>query len=252
MPSSLPIVAVTALTELVRDIPRVRVNQAYTDALQRAGVIPVAVPPLSPDAAQALIQRVDGLVLSGGEDVEARHYGQTPHANAEAASPDRDHSELALVHAARARGLPTLAICRGLQIANVAFGGTLIQDIASQRPDALRHTRDDVRARRVHDVTVEPGTRLARALGAERLTVNSLHHQAVDRLGDGLRVAARAGDGLVEAAEWAGADWWMLGVQWHPEELDQTAEPWDRALLAAFAAAVSSPSASASRRAPGA
>jgi len=252
MPSSLPIVAVTALTELVRDIPRVRVNQAYTDALQRAGVIPVAVPPLSPDAAQALIQRVDGLVLTGGEDVEARHYGQTPHPSADAASPDRDRSELALIHAARARGLPTLAICRGLQIANVAFGGTLIQDIASQRPDARPHARDDVRAQRVHDVTVEPGTRLAHVLGAERLTVNSLHHQAVDRLGAGLRVAARSDDGLIEAAEWAGADWWMVGVQWHPEELDQTAEPWDRALLAAFAAAVSSPSANASRRAPGA
>lgn len=252
MSTSLPIVAVTALTEVVRDLPRVRVNQAYTDALLRAGVIPLAVPPLSPDAAQALIRRVDGLVLTGGEDVEARHYGQAPHPKAEAPSPDRDRSEIALVHAARARGLPTLAICRGLQIANVALGGTLIQDIASLRPDALRHTRDDVRAQRVHAVTVEPGTRLARALGAERLTVNSLHHQAVDRLADGLRVAARADDGIVEAAEWDGPDWWMLGVQWHPEEIDRTDEPWDRALLAAFAAAVSSPSATASRRAPGA
>jgi putative glutamine amidotransferase len=247
-----PIVAVTTTTEIVRDLPRVRVNKVYADALQRAGLIPVAVPPLDPAAADALLQRVDGVVFTGGEDVDARLYGQEPHPKAETPNPDRDRWEVALVRAARDRRIPTLAICRGIQVANVALGGTLIQDIASQRPGALTHTREDARGRRVHEVDIDAGTRMAQAIGAARITANSLHHQAVDRVAQGLRVSARAGDGIAEGIEWAGDDWWMLGVQWHPEELDQTPEAWDRTLFGAFAAAVSSPSASASRPAPGA
>jgi putative glutamine amidotransferase len=247
-----PLVAVTTTTEIVRDLPRVRVNQVYTDALERAGLIPVAVPPLNPAAAGALLRRVDGVVFTGGEDVDARLYGQEPHPKAETPNPARDRWEVALVRAARDRRLPTLAICRGIQVANVALGGTLIQDIASQHPGALTHTREDARGQRVHDVEIDAGTRMAQAIGAGRITANSLHHQAVDRLGQGLRVSARAEDGIAEAIEWTDDDWWMLGVQWHPEELDQTPERWDRTLFGAFAAAVSSSTASAFRPAPGA
>lgn len=247
-----PVVAVSATTEVVRHLPRVRVNRRYTDALARAGLLPVVVPPLDAGAAGALLDRMDGLVLTGGEDVESRLYGAPPHPKAEAPNPQRDRWEIALARAARDRQMPTLAICRGVQLANVAFGGSLIQDIAGERAGALPHAHDDVRATRVHAVTVEAGSRLAGALNATRLTVNSLHHQALDRVGGGLRVVARADDGIIEAAEWAGDDWWMVGVQWHPEELDDGPEPWDRALFAAFAAAVSASSASASRRAHGA
>ncbi len=250
MPS--PLVAVTATSEVVRDMPRLRINRVYTDALIRAGLTPLVIPPLEPAAAEQLLARVDGLVLTGGDDVDARLYGQEPHPKAEPPDPARDRSEIALARAARAARLPTLAICRGLQVLDVAFGGTLVQDIASQRPGALVHTRGDVRARRVHDVAIEPGTRLATLCPAPRIPVNSLHHQAVDRLGDGLRLAARADDGIVEAVEWPGSDWWMIGVQWHPEELDRSAEPRDGALFAGFAAAVSAATASGSRRAPGA
>ena len=247
-----PVVALTTTTEVVRELPRVRVNKRYTDALARTGVLPVAVPSLEPDAADALLDRVDGLVLTGGDDVESRLYGAPPHPKAEAPDPVRDRWEIALARAARDRRLPTLAICRGVQVANVAFGGSLIQDIASERPGAIGHARADLRAARVHTVVVEPTSRLARALDAGRIITNSLHHQAIDRLGEGLRVVARAEDGIVEAAEWRADDWWMVGVQWHPEELDDDPEPWDRALFAAFAAAVSASSASAFRPVPGA
>ena len=246
------VVAVSATTEVVRHVPRVRVNKRYTDALVRAGLLPVAVPPLDAGAADALLERVDGLVLTGGEDVESRLFGAPAHPKAEAPNPERDRWEIALALAARDRRIPTLAICRGVQLANVAFGGSLIQDIASECAGALAHARDGVRATRVHAVTVDAGSRLAGALDATRLTVNSLHHQAVDRVGAGLHVVARADDGIIEAAEWQGDDWWMVGVQWHPEELDDGPEPWDRALFAAFAAAVSASSASASRPARGA
>ncbi len=247
---SLPVVAVTTSTEIVRELPRVRVNKRYTDALVRAGVLPVAVPPLDPGAADALLDWAEGLVLTGGEDVESLLYDASPHPKAEAPNPERDRWELALTRAARDRRLPTLGICRGVQIANIAFGGSLVQDIASECADAIDHAREDARATRVHLVTVEAGSRLARALGADRIVVNSLHHQAIARLGTGLRIVARADDGIIEAAEWAGDDWWMLGVQWHPEELDDDAEPWDRGLFAAFAAAVSASSARPSRPVP--
>lgn len=246
MPRFHPLVAVTSSTEVVRDLPRVRVNKVYTDALARAGLIPVAVPPLDPADAHALLQRVDGIVFTGGEDVEARLYGQESHPTAEPPNPQRDRWEIALILAARERRIPTLAICRGIQVANVALGGSLIQDIPSQRPGALAHAREDARERRVHEVVIDNGTRLAGAIGAGRMTANSLHHQAIDRLGDGLRVSARAPDGIVEGIEWAADDWWMLGVQWHPEELDRTPEAWDRTLFGAFAHAVSSSSATVS------
>jgi putative glutamine amidotransferase len=247
---SRPVVAVTTTFEIVRQLPRVRVNRRYTDAITRAGAVPVAVPALAPEDAHALLDRVDGLVLTGGDDVQASRYGASPHPKAEAPDPDRDRWEITLVRAARARRMPTLAICRGVQIANVAFGGSLIQDIDDECPGALTHTREDVRTTRVHAVAVEPKTRLARAVGADRIVTNSLHHQAVARLGEGLRVVARAEDRVVEGVEWAGDDWWMVGVQWHPEELDDTPEPWDRALFAAFTNAVSAPSANAFRPVP--
>ncbi len=245
-----PLIALSTTTATVDGRPRVRVNKPYADALRRAGALPVAVPPMDPENAAALLERVDGLVLTGGEDVEARLYGEAPHPRAEAPDPERDRWEAALVRAARTHRLPTLAICRGMQIANVAFGGTLVQDIASERPGAEKHGREDARAARVHAVHVEAGTRLARVLGVESLTVNSLHHQAVDRHGSGLRIVARAGDGIVEAVEWADDDWWMLGVQWHPEELDRSPEGWDRMLFDRFVSAVTASGASGPGRAP--
>ena len=234
-----PIVAVTATTELIRGQQRVRVNESYTSALLAAGLVPLVVPPTS-DASviRRIAETIAGLVLTGGEDVDPRRYGAEPHPTVTDVFEERDLCELALVSAARSRGIPTLAICRGLQLANVAFGGTLVQDSPSQCPDAISHDSRDARSSRVHEVVVEPRSHLSLALGGDRLTTNSFHHQAVERPGSGLRVTARAADGVVEGIENIGADWWMLGVQWHPEELTGTDEPWDRNLFAHFARAV--------------
>jgi putative glutamine amidotransferase len=232
-----PIVAVTATTELIRGVPRVRVNAAYTDALTRAGLVPLVVPPLEASVAAAILDRVSGLVLTGGEDVATHRYGVSPHPTVNAHEA-RDEGELALAVEARARRVPTLAICRGIQVMNVAMGGTLIRDIPSERPDASAHDFDGDRNARVHPVQVDPDSRLARALACDRPQTNSFHHQALDRVADGLRVSARASDGIIEGAEAEDPQWWMLAVQWHPEELTATPEPWDRNLFAAFAAAV--------------
>jgi putative glutamine amidotransferase len=231
----LPPVALTATTEIIRGALRLRVNAAYTEAIRGAGLLPLALPVLDPADAEAALEGMAGLVLTGGEDVNPSRYGARPRAELGDVHDGRDAFETALVGAARARGLPTLAICRGVQILNVALGGTLIQDIPSERPDAIEHDGDWARTARVHVVDVVSGSRLARALGTERPVVNSMHHQAIGTVAPELAAVARAPDGIVEGVEWPGDEWWMLGVQWHPEELTRSDEPWDRALLERFA-----------------
>ena len=251
---SRPLVAVTATTEIIRAARRARLNAAYIEALEGAGLIPLVAPPLAGEGAAAeLLDRVDGLVLSGGEDVDPRHYGATRHPATEEPHAERDAWELALVDAARERRMPVLAICRGMQLLNVALGGTLVQDIPSERRSTLLHAMSTERTQRVHEISSEPETRLEVAIGVRTLSVNSSHHQAVDRVAPALRVSARARDGIVEGIETVDRDWWVVGAQWHPEELVATPEPWDRALFAAFAAEVrrrSSVALTAARAAP--
>lgn len=233
-----PLVGVTGTTEIIRGLPRVRVNEAYSRAVELAGMIPVVLPPFGdPGLAAAAVRSLDGFLLTGGEDVDPARYGAVRHEAVDAPHERRDATELALVAAARRQRIPLLAICRGLQIVNVALGGSLVQDLPTERPDTLPHAPGGPRDTRVHDVHVNPGSRLAAAIGATQLRVNSSHHQAIDRLAEALVVTARAPDGVVEGAETAD-DWWMVGVQWHPEELVATAEPWDRALFDAFRDAV--------------
>lgn len=230
-----PLVAITSSTRVQGELERVRVNQAYVHAVEQAGLLPLVAPPLTdPQMAVAILAGIDGLVLSGGEDVSPHHYGAPPHERTDAAHDRRDLWEMALVGEARRRSIPTLAICRGLQVANVALGGSLVQDLPSEWDGAIEHASAE-RARRVHEVRIEGGSHLAEVIGRPCVHANSLHHQAIAMLAPGLRVTARAPDGVIEAVEWTGTDWWMLGVQWHPEELVGTPEPWDRALFAAFA-----------------
>jgi len=232
-------VLVTATTERIRDRPRVRLNEAYIAALVQAGLLPVVLPPLGDRAAREALSApcVAGLVLTGGEDLAPSTY-DAEDAGSHAPHVERDATELALALEARDRRLPTLAICRGAQVMNVALGGTLIQDIATQVPGADAHDRSDARTERVHGARVRNGSRLAEIIGARDLTINSSHHQALDRMGDGLTVVASSTDGIVEAAESTDPAWWMVAVQWHPEEFTDSAEPWDRKLFAAFAATV--------------
>ena len=253
VPAFPPLVAVTATARLVEGVERVRLNAAYVRALESAGLVPIVVPPLGmAGAAVRVLDAVAGLVLSGGEDVDPSRYGATPHPELGPINCARDETELALLARARELGMPTLAICRGIQVVNVGLGGTLVQDLPSQREDVAAHDVDDERDTRVHDVRVDPASRLASILGVQTLGVNSIHHQAVDQLGEAMRVSARADDGTIEGVESDDASWWMVGVQWHPEELTATPEPWDRQLFGAFAAACRARVSSASTSLPSA
>ena len=233
-----PFVLVSATTEIIRGVVRVRVNEAYTNALAAAGLIPVVLPPMDASLAAAALDDVAGLVLTGGEDLDPRLFGEDPRPETGQPHPRRDAYELALARTACALRIPTLAICRGIQVMNVALGGTLVQDIPSQRPSTIDHDPPGKRADRVHRVDVAAGSRLAQALGSTLVFTNSSHHQSVDRAAGDLRPTAKTKDDIVEGAESIDPAWWMLGVQWHPEELTATAEDWDRRLFAAFAEAV--------------
>jgi putative glutamine amidotransferase len=205
-------------------------------ALENAGLVPLIVPPLSSDrAAAAVLDSVSGLVLTGGEDVDPARYGEKRHEKVRSVNAARDATEAALVEEAKARGIPVLAICRGIQILNVALGGTLVQDISSQCMSDIAHDEDGPRDSRSHEITVEPGSLIADAIGTEHLTVNSFHHQSVKRVADGMRVTARSPDGVIEGIESTDEGWWVMAVQWHPEEMTDSPEPWDRGLFKAFA-----------------
>ena len=229
-------VAVTATTRQDDDSRRVRLTATYVDALESAGLIPLIVPPLSnTHAAAAILDAVDGLVLTGGEDVNPALFGQQPHPGLKTVNDQRDRTEIALILEARRRKIPTLAICRGIQVLNVALGGTLIQDIPAECEGSFDHDDASGRQTRSHNITVEPASLTASALGATDLRVNSLHHQAVKDVSPELRITARSPDGIIEGLEAKDPAWWMLAVQWHPEEMTESPEPWDRGLFKAFA-----------------
>ena len=204
-------VAVTAPRRMVDGRERVTLNTAYVRALETAGLVPLAVPTmLAADRAAAALAAVRGLVLTGGEDVAPDHYGATPHPRLGDVDPVRDAAELALIAAARSRRLPILAICRGIQILNVALGGTLYQDLDSERPSLVPHSDETTQ----HAVRVAAGSLLERTLGMRSATVNSRHHQAIRDLAPCLKAVAWADDGVIEAAEPADANAaWMVAVQ---------------------------------------
>jgi len=196
--------------------PAALLPTGYHRLVQRAGGLAALLPPDdAPGAAAAAVARLDALVIAGGPDVEPVRYGAAPAPETGPPARERDAWELALIDAALAAGLPLLGICRGMQLLNVALGGTLVQHLEGHTgPPGVFGA---------HTVTVVPGTGLARVLSgpgaadAVEVSVPTYHHQAVDRLGEGLVACAHAGDGTVEAVELPGAAAWTLGVQWHPE-----------------------------------
>jgi putative glutamine amidotransferase len=205
-------------------------NRTYVEAVATAGGAPVLIPlNLDEGALRAIYERLDGLLLAGGEDVHPKHYGEAIHEKCGQIDEARDTVELTLTRWALAEDLPILAICRGIQVLNVAAGGTLYQDIASQVPGVLKHDcwPDYPRNYLAHQVMVNDDSLMAAILGQGRVGVNSTHHQAVKDLAPRFRVVARAPDGVIEAIE--GHDHvFALGVQWHPEELLEDAPPMRR------------------------
>lgn len=233
-----PYVLVTATTEIVRGRPRVRVNEAYTNALAAVGLVPAVLPPVSPELAVAALTGAAGLVLTGGEDVDPREFGEPANPATGVPHLARDACELALGREAFVQRIPTLAICRGAQVLNVALGGTLVQDIPSQHPTQTNHDQPARRTERVHGVEIDPDSMLAGIVGATSIRTNSSHHQSVARVAPSLEAVAHSADGIIEAVEPLDPAWWLIAVQWHPEELTATPEEWDRRLFDAFASAV--------------
>jgi putative glutamine amidotransferase len=202
----------------------------YLRAVEAAGGMPVVIPPLEGYPLDALLDRLDGLCLSGGPDMEPAGYGQEPHPRLLPTYPASDAIETALARGADERDLPTLAICRGAQVLNVAHGGTLHQHVADVAGEPAHVEERAVGSPWTHRVRVDPDSRLATVMGAET-TVNSFHHQAVADLAPGLKAVAWADDGMIEAVERPDATLCM-GVQWHPEVLPD--QPEQRALFTAL------------------
>ena len=199
-------------------------SQRYVQVLTAAGGVPWVIPLLEGDepTLRAIYERLDGLFLPGGVDVDPAAYGETRGPHCGPIDPARDWAELRLVRWALADAKPVLAVCRGVQLLNVAFGGTLYQDVRDQHPGAIKHDNFPTDGRRrddlAHPVRLAAGSRLAQLLEAEVLPVNSMHHQGIARLAPGLVAVATSADGLVEGVETANGHF-VLGVQWHPEDL---------------------------------
>lgn len=233
-----PIIGVTSQPKTTKgssgDLDSHVIGHTYTDAVLRAGGLPVVLTPVPNEAVPAIIERLDGLLLSGGGDIEPRRYGEEPHPTVQRTNAARDEFEIALTRAALASHLPVLAICRGLQIVNVALGGTLIQDIPSEL-GSIDHT---VIGHAVYDghqpVTVESSSLIAKAIGATDLMVNSIHHQAVRDLAPAFRAVAWANDGVIEGIQHEDEAWPLLAVQWHPEYLSSNSDEASHRLFEGF------------------
>ena len=222
MNASRPVIGLTTYLERAKtgvwDVPAAFLPKVYFEAVTRAGGIAVLLPPQPVDAtvADRVLDSLDGLIITGGKDVDPARYGQEPHATTDEPRPDRDAWEDALLTAAIERGLPFLGICRGLQVLNVSLGGTLHQHL----PDVIGSTRYNAGYGRFSEnaVEVHAGTVTGDLLDdAAALAVHSYHHQAVDELADGLVVSARSDDGTIQAVELAAVPF-GVAVQWHPEE----------------------------------
>jgi putative glutamine amidotransferase len=232
---SLARIAVSGVVRAWDGNQRTGVNAAYVRALLLAGGVPLILSPLmGASLAAAALDGCDGLILTGGEDIEPSWYGVEPSPLLDEPSQERDLFELALFAVARQRGLPILGICRGIQLINVALGGTLFQDLPSERPGTIDHSPKHARDARTHGVRLQAGSRAAVALDSTQISVNSVHHQAIRELGKGLVATGWSEDGLIEAAESEAGASWILAVQWHPEEMHADRRAPDHGLFSAL------------------
>ena len=191
----------------------------YTDSVIRGGGLPVILVPVSNNAVDHVLDHVDGLLLTGGGDVAPERYGAERHESVRAIDHERDEFELELVRRAYARKMPTMAICRGLQVVNVALGGTLIQDLPSHTGAHGHDVWGDGAYQPHAQALIEPGSCIAEIIGEGLHDINSIHHQAIERVADGLKVTGSAPDGTIEAVESKDGSWTLIAVQWHPEFL---------------------------------
>jgi putative glutamine amidotransferase len=216
----------------------------YLRGLEAAGALPLVMPPLSEEAIEPLLDRLDGICLSGGPDLDPAGYGAEPHPELGPIEPNLDRFELAVARRADARDVPILAICRGTQAINVVRGGSLHQHLPEVSSE-IAHRQRLPGNQTSHPVKIDPESKLAAVLGATEIDVNSFHHQAIDHLGEGLRISACAPDGTIEAVEDPGRPF-LIGVQWHAETLVH--RPYEAALFRTFVEACRDDSAEFQRR----
>ncbi|MBN2549586.1 MAG: gamma-glutamyl-gamma-aminobutyrate hydrolase family protein [Anaerolineales bacterium] len=231
---TIPIIGVTSFRELNKSgNPQFSVGQSYTSSLERAGACPLIIPlELSEAMLDSLLLRLDGMLFTGGGDVHPSAYGSQDHPKVAGVDPDRDRVEIHLLRRVVEAGLPFLGICRGLQLINIALGGTIYEDIFDQRPASLQHSNPDrPRDYLAHSIQVTQDSQIKQILGSDHLEVNSFHHQGIRDLANGLIETAHAPDGVIEAFELPGYDF-GLAVQWHPECLQE--HPPMRALFSAL------------------
>lgn len=200
------------------------IGPEYVEAIEEAGGMPILLPHAKPEAAPLYLDLLDGLLVSGGGDVDPASYGQTNEGKSYDVKPGADAFEIALLHEAYKRRLPTLGICRGFQIMQVAFGGTMLQDLHEVFP---LHPKNEGKPEYIlsqnHIVSFAEDSILANVYGSVTRTVNTIHHQCVQTIGDGWTPIGWSEDGIIEAVQ-ASGDWLALGVQWHPEKLKNEAE----------------------------
>ncbi len=216
----------------------VRADLDYVAGVAQAGGVPLVLPPV-PEMAGQMAAGIDGLLLSGGSDLTPDYYGEEALPELDVTLPERDAFEMSLLEHALERGIPIFGICRGLQVINVALGGTLYQDLPTQLGGGLiAHRQQTPKWQWTHEVEAEDGSNVAEIMGASRLRVNSYHHQGVKEVADSLVVSARASDGVVEAVEAPDlSECWLVGVQWHAEAMRDTESAEHRNLFAAHVAA---------------
>lgn len=196
------------------------IARAYIQAILNAGGTPIVIPHQPKEQLSEIIRLIDGLVLTGGVDVDPNRYGENPIEGCGEINPDRDELDLLACELALTRDLPILGICRGAQVLNVALGGTLVQDIPSQIKNPIKHWQKAPNWYATHAVVVQPTSLLEKILRTTEIRVNSYHHQSIGRVGKGLEVVATAPDGVVEAVE-SSEHRFVLGLQWHPELMEE-------------------------------
>jgi len=228
-----PRIGITMRIELESD--RFYLSRHYSEAVEAAGGAPVHIPLIpNPEFIRNVVENVDGILLPGSDsDVDPLRYGHDPHPKLGHVHPIKDETDLLVLREAEERAMPLFAICFGMQVLNVSRGGTLIQDIASQWPDAIKHEQGTPRDRHSHKVRVIEDSLMGRLAGSDQAPVNSHHHQAMEKVGRELVATAWSPDGLVEAVEDPRADRFVVGVQWHPE-LGWERDEFARALFETF------------------
>ncbi|HEY8424904.1 MAG TPA: gamma-glutamyl-gamma-aminobutyrate hydrolase family protein [Limnochordales bacterium] len=228
-----PLIGIVSGQERDGEAARLALPRAYVSAVEKAGGAPLVIPLVEDSRlAESYLDVLDGLLLAGGGDVDPAHFGEDPSPHLGSVDPERDAVELALARRALELDLPILGICRGMQVLNVAAGGSLYQDIGTQVPHAIQHRQSAPRWYPLHEVRLEPESLVGRIFQVESVRVNSFHHQAVRTVAPSFRVAAKSRDAVIEAVE-SRAHAFAVGVQWHPECMVER-YPVQRLLFAAF------------------